>query len=193
MSLPPPSTLRDSPLSTGSGSHPIDSVFKFAPFSNYDTEIRTDVNPSGEGGIAGCRHHLPRETRVAGAFLHRLLYQPFLLPGFDSWRSRHDLSPLRSPAPLTAFHLARRGGDLWRPEPQGAERRIRDGLQLSAEDIPARRSVNSAIISAVSRIDVEYQYYNLGPLRRESQFRVALSLANVGTFGNLKPRELMTY
>ncbi len=28
---------------------PIDSVFKFAPFSNYDTEIRTDMNPSGEG------------------------------------------------------------------------------------------------------------------------------------------------
>ncbi len=35
----------------------------------------------------------------------------------------------------------------------------------------------------------EYQYYNLGPLRHENQFRVALSLANVGTFGNLKPRE----
>jgi hypothetical protein len=42
-------------------------------------------------------------------------------------------------------------------------------------------------------LDVEYQYYNLGPLRRESQFRVALSLANVGTFGNLKPRELTQY
>ena len=34
---------------------------------------------------------------------------------------------------------------------------------------------------------------NLGPLRRESQFRVALSLANVGTFGNLKPREITAY
>ena len=30
---------------------------------------------------------------------------------------------------------------------------------------------------------------NLGPLRRESQFRLALALANVGTFGNLRPRE----
>jgi hypothetical protein len=38
-------------------------------------------------------------------------------------------------------------------------------------------------------IDVEYQNFDLGPLRHESQFRVALALANVGTFGNLKPRE----
>lgn len=38
-------------------------------------------------------------------------------------------------------------------------------------------------------IDLEYQYYNLGPLLHESQFRIALSLANVGTFGNLKPSE----
>ena len=45
---------------------PIDSVFKFAPFSNYDTEIRTDMNPSGAGGIldAGITSHV--QTRVAG-------------------------------------------------------------------------------------------------------------------------------
>ena len=38
-------------------------------------------------------------------------------------------------------------------------------------------------------IDMEYRRFDLGPLRRENQYRVALSLANVGTFGNLKPRE----
>ena len=61
---------------------PIDSVFKFAPFSNYDTEIRTDMSPSGSRRRAGCRHLFPRETRVAGIRRHRLLYQPFVLPGF---------------------------------------------------------------------------------------------------------------
>ena len=66
-------------------------------------------------------------------------------------------------------------------------------------DYNFQQKINQHVISRVSynfgcfAIDIEYQYYNLGPLRHESQFRVALSLANVGTFGNLKPREIMTY
>ena len=72
---------------------PIDSVFKFAPFSNYDTEIRTDVNPSGERRHSGCRHHFPRETRAAGVRLHRLLYQPFVLLGFAAGdHDHHDFT-----------------------------------------------------------------------------------------------------
>jgi LPS-assembly protein len=41
---------------------PIESVFKFAPFSNYDTEIRTDMSPSGTGGVvdAGITSHVKR-------------------------------------------------------------------------------------------------------------------------------------
>jgi LPS-assembly protein len=38
-------------------------------------------------------------------------------------------------------------------------------------------------------LDVEFRRFALGDLRRENQVRVALSLANVGSFGNLKPRE----
>lgn len=38
-------------------------------------------------------------------------------------------------------------------------------------------------------LDFEYRRLALGILRRENQFRVEVSLANVGTFGNLKPRE----
>jgi LPS-assembly protein len=38
-------------------------------------------------------------------------------------------------------------------------------------------------------LDFEYRRFAVGDLRRENQFRVALSLANVGSFGNLKPRE----
>jgi LPS-assembly protein len=38
-------------------------------------------------------------------------------------------------------------------------------------------------------VDFEYRRFALGAIRRENQFRLAVSLANVGTFGNLKPRE----
>ena len=40
-------------------------------------------------------------------------------------------------------------------------------------------------------LDFEYQYYNLGTLRRGNSFRIALALANVGTFGNLKARDTL--
>ncbi len=35
-------------------------------------------------------------------------------------------------------------------------------------------------------VDVEYRRFSLGPLRRENQFRVTLSLSNVGSFGNIR-------
>jgi hypothetical protein len=38
-------------------------------------------------------------------------------------------------------------------------------------------------------LDFEHRRFALGTLQRENQFRAALSLADVGTFGNLKPRE----
>jgi hypothetical protein len=38
-------------------------------------------------------------------------------------------------------------------------------------------------------INFEYQRYSLTTLRVENIYRVAISLANVGTFGNFKPRD----
>lgn len=38
-------------------------------------------------------------------------------------------------------------------------------------------------------ISFEYRRFALGPVRNENQFRMAFSLANVGTFGNLKKQE----
>jgi LPS-assembly protein len=38
-------------------------------------------------------------------------------------------------------------------------------------------------------IDVGYNRFNFGPLRDENQFRIAISLSNVGAFGNLKTRD----
>ena len=38
-------------------------------------------------------------------------------------------------------------------------------------------------------ISFEYRRFALGPVRNENQFRLAFSLANIGTFGNLKQQE----
>jgi LPS-assembly protein len=167
---------------------PIDSVFKFAPFSNYDTEIRADVSPSGEGGIldAGITSHVKHgllEFAVNDFFINHSSYLGSLLGATTA---------TTTPAPLTAFNLlgtVMSYGDSNRKGLSGAF-----GI-----DYNFQQKINQHVISRVSynfgcfAIDMEYQYYNLGPLHHESQFRVALSLANVGTFGNLKPREIMTY
>jgi len=38
-------------------------------------------------------------------------------------------------------------------------------------------------------VDFGYNRFNLGPLRQENQFRIAISLSNVGSFGNLRSRD----
>ena len=82
---------------------PIDSVFKFAPFSNYDTEIRTDMNPSGAGGVldAGITSHVKRGllgVAFTDFFINHSSYLGSLL-GTSTATSPPHL------APLTAFNL----------------------------------------------------------------------------------------
>src|SRR5262249_17885878 len=83
---------------------PVNSVVKFAPFSNYDTEIRTDILPSGKGGIldAGITSRIRRGLfglSLTDFFINKSSYFNSLLapsaPG----------STAPSPAPLSAFHL----------------------------------------------------------------------------------------
>jgi hypothetical protein len=38
-------------------------------------------------------------------------------------------------------------------------------------------------------LNVEVQRFALGTFRQENVYRMAISLANVGTFGNFKPRD----
>ena len=40
-------------------------------------------------------------------------------------------------------------------------------------------------------INVEYRRYALGSVRNENQFRFAFTLANIGTFGNLRRQEIL--
>ncbi len=168
---------------------PIDSVFRFAPFSNYDTEIRTDLSPSGAGGVldAGLSSHVKHgllEFGVTDFFINHSSYLGSLLPSATA-----GLPPTSLP-PLTAFN------QLGTVVTYGDSNR--KGLSGVFEiDYNFQRKENQHVMSRVSynfgcfAVDVEYQYYNLGPLNHESQFRVALSLANVGTFGNLKQQQIV--
>ena len=91
---------------------PVDSVFKFAPFSNYDTEIRTDVNPSGRAAFvdAGITSHVKRGllgSRLQDFFINHSSY--FLSSTCTGGATTTPTSIRRTaptaPAPLTAFHL----------------------------------------------------------------------------------------
>jgi LPS-assembly protein len=164
---------------------PIDSVFKFAPFSNYDTEIRTDMNPSGAGGIldAGITSHVRRGLLGAS-------FTDFFINHSSYLGSLLGINPNSTlPTPLTAFNLLGTlvtYGDSNRKGLTGAFGMDYNFQQKINQHVISRASYNFGCFA----LDLEYQYYDLGPLRHENTFRVALSLANIGTFGNLKPRDL---
>lgn len=170
---------------------PVDSVFKLAPFSNFDTELRTDINPSGKGGIldAGITSHVKRGLfglSLTDFFINKSSYFNSMLAGTSS------ISTSSSLAPLDAFHLLGAAATYGDPNRRGLSGSF--GMDYNFQQKIFQHAVSQLSYNfGCFALDVEYQYYDLAHVRRESQFRVALSLANVGTFGNLKPRELMSY
>jgi len=159
---------------------PVVSVLKFSPFSNYDTELRADFGPNGGGVLnAGITSHLrsgPLGLSFTDFFINRTaaLSTP-LVPG-------GALSKLPS------FHLLRTVatyGDINRKGFSGAFGMDFNFAQRIAHQVVNQVSYNFGCFA----LDFEYRRFALGDLRRENQFRVAISLANIGTFGNLKPRE----
>lgn len=159
---------------------PIVSVLKFSPFSNYDTELRADFNPAGGGVLnAGITSHLqqgPVGLSVTDFFINRTaaLSTP--------------LTPTGDLADVPSFHLLRAVasyGESSRKGFSGAFGMDFNFAQRVAHQVVSQVSYNFGCFA----LDFEYRRFALGDLRRENQFRVAISLANVGTFGNLKPRE----
>jgi LPS-assembly protein len=159
---------------------PIVSVLKLVPSSNYDTELRADLNPNGGGVLnAGITSHV-RRGPLGLAFTDFFINRTAVLTT--------PLAPSSTLTKLPSFnllHVVASYGDVNRKGLSGAF-----GLTYNV----AQRIANQAV-SQVSynfgcfELNAEYLRFSLGALRRENQFRVALSLANVGTFGNLKPRE----
>jgi len=159
---------------------PVVSVLKFAPSANYDTELRADLNPSGGGVLnAGITSHVrrgPVGLALTDFFINRTAV--FNAP----------IAPPGSLSKLPSFHLLRTVatyGDVNRKGFSGAFGLDYNFALKRAHQVVSQVSYNFGCFG----LDFEYRRFALGPLRRENQFRVALSLANVGTFGNLKPRE----
>jgi LPS-assembly protein len=161
---------------------PIVSVLKVAPFSNYDTEMRADINPSGGGvlnaGITSHVRHGLTSLAVTDFYVSKTaaLTQP--------------LPSSTSPTQVTSFNLLRvlaGYGEVSRKGLSGAAGVDYNFAKRIAHQVVGQVSYNFGCFA----IDFEFRRFALGAIRRENQFRVALSLANVGTFGNLKPREIL--
>jgi LPS-assembly protein len=161
---------------------PVVSVLKFAPFSSYDTEVRMDLNPNGGGVLnAGITSHVrrgPLGVALTDFFINRtaVLNTP--------------VAPTGAPSQLPSFHFLRTVatyGDAKRKGFSGAFGIDYNFARKIANQVVSQASYNFGCFA----LDLEYRRFALGTLRQENVFRVALSLANVGTFGNLKPREVL--
>jgi LPS-assembly protein len=159
---------------------PVVSVLKFAPFSDYDTELRADVAPHG-GGIlnAGITSHIHRGPLG-------LAFTDFFINRTETLST--SVVPANAQTLPYSFHLLRTVatyGDVNRKGFSGALGLDYNFAQKITNQVVGQLGYNFGCFG----LDVEYRRFDLGPLRKENQYRLALSLANVGTFGNLKRRE----
>ena len=159
---------------------PVVSVLKIAPSSNYDTEIRADFNPNGGGVLnAGITSHMHR-----GAL--GLAFTDFFINRTAALLT--PLPPTSLLSQLPSFNLLRTVatfGDLTHKGFSGAFGMDYNFAQGIAQQLVSQASYNFGCFG----VEVEYRRFALGTLRQENSYRVALSLSNVGTFGNLKTRE----
>ena len=99
-----------------------------------------------------------------------------------------SLTPAVPLSQLRSFNLLRTvatWGDVSRKGLSGAVGLDYNFAQGIAHQVVSQTSYNFGCFA----LDLEYRRFALGTLRRENVFRVALSLANVGAFGNLRSRE----
>ncbi len=159
---------------------PVVSVLKIAPFSNFDTEIRADLNPSGGGVLnAGITSHVksgPLGLAFTDFFVNRtesLLVAP---PPSASLSSLQSFNLLRTVVTYGDASTKGLSGAV------GLDYNIAKGL---TNQLVGQASYNFGCFG----LNFEYRRFNIPNLRQENSFRVALSLANVTTVGNLRPRE----
>jgi LPS-assembly protein len=159
---------------------PIDSVLKLAPSSTYDTELRADINPSGGGvlnaGVTSNLHRGPLGLAMTDFFINKTAALP------------EPLAQTVNLSQLPSFNLLQAIVTYGKVN--------RKGLSAAfGADYNFAQGITHQLVSQVSYnfgcfgLDFEYRRINVGILRNEQQYRMALSLANVGTFGNLRPRE----
>ncbi|HXJ92010.1 MAG TPA: LPS assembly protein LptD [Terriglobia bacterium] len=159
---------------------PVVTVLKVAPFSNYDTELRADFDPRGGGlnaGITSGVHRGDVGFEATDFFVSRTAQLGFVAP-----------VPVGSASSLPSSNLFNARVIYGHPDQRGfsgafgVNYNITEGL---ANEVVAQGTYNFSCFG----IDIGFNRFNLGPLRKENQFRIAISLSNVGAFGNLRSRD----
>jgi LPS-assembly protein len=147
---------------------PVISVLRFRPSYRYDVEFHTDYDPDRHrlthGGLVGTVHWKDAFASMSHFFVRssRVLASPSNQLGFT----------------VGYGSSARRG---WSGAFAGSYDVREKFLQFTA--------LQAGYNNDCCGISFEYRRFALGPARTENQFRVAFSLANVGTFGTLKRQE----
>jgi LPS-assembly protein len=147
---------------------PIVSVLRFHPSPGYDIEFRQDYDTEqrrfAHGGLVGNAHWGQAFASVSHFFVRS---SPVLSPNFNQ----------------VGFTVG-----------YGNQQRVGFNAAVAgAYDISSGFLQYSAFQMSWNNdccgISFEYRRFALGPVRNENQFRLAFSLANIGTFGNLKKQE----
>ena len=167
---------------------PVVSDLKVAPFSFYDTELKVDLSPYG-GGIldAGITSHV-RHGVYGLAFTDFYINKNTYI-NLPSESTSSPSTTTRTPtAPTVSYHLLNllaTFGDFNRKGLSGAFGVDYNLVQKIAAGAVGQISYNFGCFG----LNFEFQRFSLGTFRQENVYRMAISLANVGTFGNFKPRD----
>ncbi len=173
----PTTALTGFAFAQGRNLSPLVSVLKLAPSSNYDTELRADFSPYGGGVLnAGITSNV-----------HRGLMGLSLTDFFIS-RTETQLTPVLPTTPLSqipSYNLLRLVGTYGSMDHKGfsgafgADYNFVQGI---AQGVVGQIGYHFSCFA----VNAEYRRFSLGPIRQENEFRIAISLANVGTFGNFR-------
>jgi len=148
---------------------PIDSDLRITPGGIYDAEVRLDFDP------------VRQRLVTAGTLLKIRPYENFnFTVAHFSIDSNAVLQPLADQIRAQVGY-----GDINRRGWNAAFGFSYDVAQGVLQNQLVQVSYNGSCCG----IALEYRRLSLGPIRTENQFRVALIIANIGTFGNLRRQE----
>jgi LPS-assembly protein len=148
---------------------PIDSVLRITPGGDYDAEVRLDYDT------------VRRRISTAGTLLKIRPYR-----NFNFTVAHFSIDNTAVLQPLANQIRAQVGyGDLNR---RGWNATFGFSYDLE-QDVLQNQLIQVSYNGSCCGIAFEYRRLSLGPIRTENQFRVALIIANIGAFGNLRRQE----
>ena len=150
--------------------------------SVFEFRHRTAGGHQSDEWSAQCRNHLVLAPGRIWRGRHRVFRRPDASLGT---RAAPPPSPLPTQASSNLFNTRVTYGKAENRGFSGAfgvNYNITEGL---ANALVGQATYNFSCFG----IAVLYDRFNLGPLRNENQFRIAISLSNVGAFGNIKTRD----